>query len=105
MKRSSVVKFIIFCTVFTILLNQTDGAKILSVFGFPGPSQYIMASTLLKGLAERGHQVTSISTFPQKSPVKNFRDIAVMENSHLYEGKLSKNYKGLLKDGTIFIYL
>ncbi|KNC24650.1 hypothetical protein FF38_13551, partial [Lucilia cuprina] len=54
------------------------------------PSQYIMASALLKGLAERGHEVTSISTFPQKTPVKNFRDIAVMENSKLYEATMTE---------------
>lgn len=77
-----VIFIILFCN-----LNNIQGAKILSIFGYPGPSQYIMASALLKGLAERGHEVTSISTFPQKTPIKNFRDIAVMENSKIFEGK------------------
>ncbi|XP_023293697.2 UDP-glucosyltransferase 2-like [Lucilia cuprina] len=85
MKWFLVFKILVFCTIFTNLLYVTNGAKILSIFGFPGPSQYIMASALLKGLAERGHEVTSISTFPQKTPVKNFRDIAVMENAKLFD--------------------
>ncbi|XP_061392912.1 UDP-glucosyltransferase 2-like [Musca vetustissima] len=77
--------------VVSILLISTtfpsfgDGAKILSIFGYPGPSQYFFISPLLKGLAKRGHEVVSISTFPQKEPVQNFRDIAVMENSQLFE--------------------
>lgn len=73
--------------ILAIFSNYCESAKILSIFGFPGPSQYIMASALLKTLAERGHEVTSISTFPQKQPLKNFRDIAVMENAKLFECK------------------
>ena len=70
-----------------LLLENVNSAKILSVFGYPGPSQYIMASAFLKALAERGHEVTSVSTFPQKKPIKNFRDITVTENFKLFEGK------------------
>ncbi|XP_075163346.1 UDP-glucosyltransferase 2-like [Haematobia irritans] len=62
-----------------------QGAKILSIFPYPGPSQYIYISALLKALADRGHEVTSISTYPQKEPLKNFRDIIVTENIHLFE--------------------
>ncbi|XP_065354388.1 UDP-glucosyltransferase 2-like [Calliphora vicina] len=86
----SVFKILVVCTTFTFLTTETNGAKILSIFGYPGPSQYIMASALLKGLAERGHEVTSISTFPQKTAVKNFRDIAVMENAKLFDGFTSE---------------
>lgn len=63
-----------------------DGAKILSIFPFPGPSQYIFASGLLKELARRGHEVTSISVFPQQKPLKNFRDIEIPENKGLFDG-------------------
>lgn len=64
----------------------TSGAKILSIFPFPGPSQYIFASELLKELARRGHEVTSISVYPQQKPLNNFRDIEIPENSALFEG-------------------
>lgn len=77
--------FAVFVVFFCSVLMLANGAKILSVFGYPGPSQYIMASALLKALAERGHEVTSLSTFPQKTPVKNFRDIVIEENVKLYE--------------------
>ncbi|XP_037817468.1 UDP-glucosyltransferase 2-like [Lucilia sericata] len=102
------MKLFLFIKLFTIstiisttLIIQTNGAKILSIFGYPGPSQYIMASALLKGLAERGHEITSISTFPQKTPVKNFRDIAVMENSKLFESLMSTAV-GEKKEKTFF---
>ncbi|TMW46153.1 hypothetical protein DOY81_008765 [Sarcophaga bullata] len=84
---SSFKLFTLFMTLTMLLsLENVNSAKILSVFGFPGPSQYIMASALLKALAERGHEITSVSTFPQKKPLKNFRDLPVMENSKLFEG-------------------
>ncbi|XP_058980270.1 LOW QUALITY PROTEIN: UDP-glucosyltransferase 2-like [Musca domestica] len=67
------------------IFNSAEGAKILSIFPYSGPSQYIFISPLLKALAERGHEVTSISTFPQKKPLKNFRDVVVMENSKIFD--------------------
>uniref|UniRef100_A0A1I8P327 UDP-glucuronosyltransferase n=1 Tax=Stomoxys calcitrans TaxID=35570 RepID=A0A1I8P327_STOCA len=78
----------------TTLIDTVQGAKILSVFPYPAPSKYIFISTLLKALAERGHEVTSISTFPQKEKLKNFHDIAVMENFHLFEEYLEEAASG-----------
>ncbi|XP_073825595.1 UDP-glycosyltransferase UGT5-like [Musca autumnalis] len=94
MKRNSLV----FVGLVLLILMTTfrcfgDGAKILSIFGYPGPSQYIFILPLLKGLAQKGHQVVSISTFPQKEPLENFRDIAVMENSKLFE-KMLEDFAG-----------
>jgi hypothetical protein len=38
---------------------------------------------LTKELAEREHQVTMVSPFPLKKPVKNYRDVKVsVEDSH-----------------------
>ncbi|XP_073820293.1 UDP-glycosyltransferase UGT5-like [Musca autumnalis] len=67
------------------VVEITQAAKILSIFPYSGPSQYIFISPLLKALAEKGHEVTSISTFPQKQPLKNFRDVPVMENSNSFD--------------------
>ncbi|XP_065361634.1 UDP-glucosyltransferase 2-like [Calliphora vicina] len=101
MKLFLFIKICVVCIILATLNTQTNAAKILSIFGYPGPSQYIMAATLLKDLAERGHEVTSISTFPQKTPVKNFRDIAVMENSKLFESLMSEAV-GEVKEKTFF---
>ncbi|SPP83481.1 UDP-glucuronosyltransferase 2B15 [Drosophila guanche] len=60
-------------------LCSLEAARILAIFPFPGPSQYINVVPYLKALAARGHEVTSVNAFPQKKPLKNFRDIPVLE--------------------------
>ncbi|TMW48127.1 hypothetical protein DOY81_006800 [Sarcophaga bullata] len=71
---------------FVILLPaDVKSAKILAVFPFPGPSQYILVQPYLKALAARGHELTVINAFPQKQPVKNYRDVTVMEIHDNYE--------------------
>lgn len=52
-----------------------DGAKILGIWPMPAPSHFILGERLFKSLAARGHEVSMISPFPQKTPIKNWRDI------------------------------
>ncbi|EDV93631.1 UDP-glycosyltransferase UGT5 [Drosophila grimshawi] len=68
-----------------MLPHLLEGARILAIFPFAGPSQYINVLPYLKGLAARGHEITSVNAFPQKEPVKNFRDIPVPEVIESYE--------------------
>ncbi|KAH8292129.1 hypothetical protein KR054_006006, partial [Drosophila jambulina] len=79
------------CSLLLILPAYLEAARILAVFPFPGPSQYINVVPYLKTLASRGHEVTSINAFPQKKPVKNFRDIPILEVFNNYNGELDKN--------------
>ncbi|KAH8294654.1 hypothetical protein KR018_000885, partial [Drosophila ironensis] len=72
-----------------VLPSFLEAARILAVFPFPGPSQYINALPLLKALASRGHEVTSINAFPQKKPLKNFRDIPITNRIMLLRCYLS----------------
>ncbi|KAL6954035.1 glucuronosyltransferase [Sarracenia purpurea var. burkii] len=44
-----------------------------------GISHYAPAQAVLKALADQGHDVTVITSYPQKPPVDNFRDIDVSE--------------------------
>lgn len=59
--------------------QSTQGAKILAVFPYAGPSQYILVQPFLKALAARGHELTVINAFPQKQKIDNFRDVVVDE--------------------------
>lgn len=59
-------------------LYITDAYKILCLFPHVAKSHFIMAEALLKGLAAKGHQVTMISHFPQKTPIPNYRDISLV---------------------------
>lgn len=51
--------------------------KILGVFHTNSKSHYIAGGALMKALAEKGHEVTVISPFPQEQPLNNFHDITV----------------------------
>ncbi|XP_055375581.1 UDP-glucosyltransferase 2-like [Condylostylus longicornis] len=60
-----------------ILCSTTNGYNILGLFTIPIASHYYFAETLLKNLASKGHNVTVVSYFPQKTPLENFTDISI----------------------------
>lgn len=65
-------------TLLVIFLGEhCNGAKILGVFPYPSKSHHILGKTLLKELANRGHEVTMISAFPLKDPPKNYKDVTL----------------------------
>jgi hypothetical protein len=68
-----------FCVAFAFTLNfkSCESSKILVVFPSPSRSQILIMEVLTKELAESGHQVTMVSPFPLKKPVKNYRDVKV----------------------------
>jgi glucuronosyltransferase len=72
MEWSAVVLLLLFGS------HVTEGYKILCLFPHVAKSHFMMAEALLKGLAARGHQVTMISHFPQKTPIPNYRDISLV---------------------------
>lgn len=51
--------------------------NILGIFPHEGLSHSFVFDPYLTELARRGHNVTVISHFPQKTPLKNFRDISL----------------------------
>ena len=65
----------VLCTL--ILVQETKCAKILGVFPIHAKSHYFLGSSLMRGLAEKGHDVTVLNTFGEKNPPKNgsYRDI------------------------------
>lgn len=74
---------ILICLVLCIFYYKTpviNGARILSIFAFPGPSHYIFGSGVLKGLAERGHEITSINMIPRRNPDTSIREILISKD-------------------------
>jgi len=59
------------------ILQLSTGAKVLGIFPFQGKSHFIVASALLRELANRGHDVTVISHHPQTEKIANYTDVYV----------------------------
>lgn len=90
-----IFKKILLIFVFTILLNNGNSARILGIFHVPSKSHHILASKLLKSLAEKGHEVTMISPYPFKNKIKNYRDIFIEEMLKFKEGRFKHFYLNL----------
>jgi glucuronosyltransferase len=59
------------------LLSTAQGAKFLGIFPIPATSHNAVFTALTRELARRGHHVTVISSFPEKTPVPNLTNIVV----------------------------
>lgn len=78
-----------FFNIFMLLtlnsLNVVDTLNILGVFPLPTKSHFFVFSPYLKELANRGHNVTVISYYPQKEPIVNYYDIDLGETGQAME--------------------
>lgn len=64
--------------VLCCVLGHALSAKILAVFPHTGKSHFDVFEPLVLALAARGHQLTVISFYPQKTPVANLTDISLV---------------------------
>ncbi|XP_063220952.1 UDP-glycosyltransferase UGT5-like [Bacillus rossius redtenbacheri] len=60
-------------------LSPATGYRILGVFPHTAKSHFIMSGAIMRGLAERGHEVVVISPFPEKVAPKNYKDITLLK--------------------------
>ncbi|KAF2890120.1 hypothetical protein ILUMI_14894, partial [Ignelater luminosus] len=79
------MKFVLISVAFIYFLNPIEGIRILGIFPAPSYSHFILGHTLMKELASRGHEVTVISPFPQKTPIKNYKDVDLSKTFKDYE--------------------
>lgn len=75
------MKFLLILMVIGIggLITMINSYKILAFHPSPSRSQVIIMKAILKGMADKGHEVTLISCFPLDKQIKNFREIVVGE--------------------------
>lgn len=78
----------------TALVGQVCGYTYLMVLHTGSKSHHVVGEALAKGLTAAGHEVTLISPFPQKNPVKNLIDIDTPNTITIMEGE-SKYYLGV----------
>ncbi|PNF23047.1 UDP-glucuronosyltransferase 1-1 [Cryptotermes secundus] len=60
-----------------LVVARSHGARILGVLPFAAPSHMIIHRGLMLELANRGHEVTEVTPFPESKPVPNYTNIAV----------------------------
>lgn len=65
--------------ILTILNTGADGSRILGIFPSPVRSHFVMFESLVKGLAEKGHQVDVISYFSQSKQMRNIKEISIRD--------------------------
>ncbi|KAI7815290.1 UDP-glycosyltransferase [Rhyzopertha dominica] len=75
----------------SMLLCLVDGSKILGIFPFAATSHYILGSTLMKALAEKGHDVTIITPYREKSPPKNYKEVFLSGMVEYMEETIKQN--------------
>lgn len=78
---------LVFCS---LIIGAINAARILALMPFPGKSHYINIQPIMQRLAERGHDVTVVTTHTEKNPPKNYHQI-VVDNRPLWEACKYKN--------------
>ncbi|XP_023246022.1 2-hydroxyacylsphingosine 1-beta-galactosyltransferase-like [Copidosoma floridanum] len=64
-----------------LIISFAESYRILGVFPLPSKSHDVMLSALMKGLAERNHQVDVITQFPEKNPPPNYKVVVDLSGS------------------------
>lgn len=62
--------------------------KFLGILHTSAKSHFIVGSSLMRALAEQGHEVYVMSPFPQKKPIPNYHDVPLTSVIAIMEGKL-----------------
>ncbi|KAF2895932.1 hypothetical protein ILUMI_10246 [Ignelater luminosus] len=83
--QKKIMKLVLICVAIIYFLNSSDGARILGIFPLTTYSHFILGHTLMKELASRGHEVTVMSPYPQKTPIENYKDIDLSEMLRKHE--------------------
>ncbi|XP_018325088.1 UDP-glucuronosyltransferase 1-3 isoform X1 [Agrilus planipennis] len=77
------------------IISQIECYKILVLFVHPGKSHFLAFEPLFKALAEKQHEITVVSYFPQKETIANYTDISPKSKVFTYtEEIVLGNYDG-----------
>ncbi|KAL5273666.1 UGT2A1.2 family protein [Megaselia abdita] len=100
------MKLITACICACVFLVSANAFRILGVFPTAATSHYNIGSSLMKGLAGKGHDVTFISAYKDKSPNPSYKTVFVKEAvpymDEVRKGMSTIRDKALLKKLTDF---
>uniref|UniRef100_A0A336KCF6 UDP-glucuronosyltransferase n=1 Tax=Culicoides sonorensis TaxID=179676 RepID=A0A336KCF6_CULSO len=74
---SHIFRLLLNLLIFGAVFDEIRCYNILGIFIHPGKSHFDMFHPLMRGLAERGHNVTVISHFPDKNPPVGYKDVVL----------------------------
>lgn len=69
------MKVVLLSFVLAAVFAPALALKVLGVFPVISSSHFAIGSSIIKSLHNAGHEVTVISPYPLKKPIKNYRDI------------------------------
>lgn len=73
------MKSLVILVALLALATASNGYKILGVMPFGSNSHFAIGHSIVKSLLDAGNEVTVISPFPQKKPLKNYRDVSIKD--------------------------
>lgn len=73
------MKWFVISVALLALATAGDGYKVLGVMPFGSNSHFAIGHSIVKTLLDAGNEVTVISPFPQKKPLKNYRDVSIKD--------------------------
>ncbi|XP_065156557.1 UDP-glucosyltransferase 2-like [Atheta coriaria] len=76
MRQFQLFQLVLLC----ITINTVQCANILGVYPFPSKSHCILGHALLKGLVQRGHNVTMLTTYPMEKSSENYTELLMDVN-------------------------
>lgn len=81
-----------------VIVSQVSALNILGIFPYNGKSHFFVFRIYLRELAERGHNVTVISHFPEKDAPMNYHDISLAGSMKVVEDDIpvERSYKTIL---------
>ncbi|CAH0395930.1 unnamed protein product [Bemisia tabaci] len=85
--KSKLLVFLLF--VWLANVQRCFGYKILGLFPYNGRSHIVIFESIMKGLAERGHEVHVLSHYPQKVKIANYTDLSVLGSIPLPNNQFS----------------
>ncbi|XP_030023418.2 UDP-glucosyltransferase 2 [Manduca sexta] len=87
-----------------VLIKQCTSLNILGIYPYHGKSHFLVFRVFLHELANRGHNVTIISHYPEKDPPANYHDISLAGTMKIIEDNtpVEKSYMTLL-DVSVFL--
>ncbi|XP_045479526.1 UDP-glycosyltransferase UGT5-like isoform X3 [Harmonia axyridis] len=82
---------VMFLTIYSIFLVQSECHNILAVFNIPSKSLHLAAVSMVEILAEKGHNVTLVTAYECNEKQKNFTHVFLKDTAEVNEKRFA-NY-------------